>query len=792
MRVSYRPTAALALAINAAICAASIWPAIVEASAEARVYEIPPSPLSEALARFADQAGVTLTFDTSLTQGRMSSGLVGAYTVESGFSALLAQSGLQAAEQSNGVTILRAGEEGAVTLGITQIEGAAYGAFEPPAAYDGGQVATGARVGMLGNKSIMDTPFSITSYTAQHMENQQANTVASVLRSDASVRIRTSEGHTQENFMIRGFRVDSADLAIDGLFGLAPDGHVPTEFLERVEVLKGPGAMLTGMPPAGGVGGVINLVPKRALDTPLTRLTTSFVSDSYVAEHLDISRRFGAEERFGIRFNGVSGDGETGVDDQSKERALWSLAADYRGDGWRLGVDGYENRERTDDGSPIMIGFTNIGTVPRAPDPSTNLLKGVYVKQENSMVKLRGEYDFTDHWTGFASIGSARTRYDGYLRGTALRLSNVNGDGFGDTINQKGYSDSLSSEFGLRGHFETGSVTHQLVMVSTRLHQEIGRAPAVRSARYPTNLYHPSTPTLAGPVGAQEKAEDNTLTSFAIADTLGFFDEKLLVTVGVRSQRVEQAMSTPSRYDEKKVTPAVALLVKPWDAPVSLYANYIEGLSQGESIGDIRAPNYGEQFAPHQTRQIEAGVKWDLGAFTHTVSVFELENTSVVQDPLTLRYSDDGEQANRGVEWSMFGALTPSLRVLGGVTYTRAVLEKSAGGLFDENTARGVPKWNANLSAEWDVAGVSGLTLSTLVMHSSSQYLDSANNLKAPKFTRYDLGIRYGMSIYERDVTLRASLENVENRAYWAGSFNEGFASIGQPRTLKVSATIDF
>lgn len=113
-------------------------------------------------------------------------------------------------------------------------------------------------------------------------------------------------------------------------------------------------------------------------------------------------------------------------------------------------------------------------TVLRAPDPSINLLKGVYVKQDNKMVKLRGEYDFTDHWTGFASIGSAHTRYDGYLRGTALRLNNVNGNGFGDTINQKGYSDSLSCEFGLRGHFDTGAVTHQFVMVSNAALQRRG------------------------------------------------------------------------------------------------------------------------------------------------------------------------------------------------------------------------------------------------------------------------------------------------------------------------------
>ena len=36
-----------------------------------------------------------------------------------------------------------------------------------PAPYAGGQVATGAQVGLLGNRGVMDTPFNQTSYTAK-------------------------------------------------------------------------------------------------------------------------------------------------------------------------------------------------------------------------------------------------------------------------------------------------------------------------------------------------------------------------------------------------------------------------------------------------------------------------------------------------------------------------------------------------------------------------------------------------------------------------------------------------
>lgn len=62
----------------------------------------------------------------------------------------------------------------------------------PPVAYAGGQVATGGQLGMLGNRSVMDTPFNQTSFTAKTIQDQQARSVADVLLNDPSVRANQS------------------------------------------------------------------------------------------------------------------------------------------------------------------------------------------------------------------------------------------------------------------------------------------------------------------------------------------------------------------------------------------------------------------------------------------------------------------------------------------------------------------------------------------------------------------------------------------------------------------------
>ena len=88
--------------------------------------------------------------------------------------------------------------------------------------YADGKLAKAADLGALGNKSTIDTPFTVSTYTEQLIRDQQASTVGEVLENDASIRATTNQGHLNENFQIRGFSVGYDDMAYNGLYAVAP------------------------------------------------------------------------------------------------------------------------------------------------------------------------------------------------------------------------------------------------------------------------------------------------------------------------------------------------------------------------------------------------------------------------------------------------------------------------------------------------------------------------------------------------------------------------------------------
>src|SRR5690606_28169332 len=107
----------------------------------------------------------------------------------------------------------------ATTLPAVTVTAAADGL---PAAYAGGQVAKGGRLGLLGNSNFLDTPFNQTSYTAETIEDQQARSLSDLLVNDPSVRLASARTNINEDFSIRGFTVSSADVSINGMYGLMP------------------------------------------------------------------------------------------------------------------------------------------------------------------------------------------------------------------------------------------------------------------------------------------------------------------------------------------------------------------------------------------------------------------------------------------------------------------------------------------------------------------------------------------------------------------------------------------
>ena len=193
----------------------------------------------------------------------------------------------------------------ATTMGTTHTIGT------PAPAYAGGQVAQGGTLGLLGNVSVMNAPFSVQNYTSKLIEDQQARTVGDVLQNDASVRTTNNgNGGYDDTFQIRGFQVDGADVGLNGMYGLVSRFRVPAYITERVQLLKGPAALLNGIAPNNTIGGSINIVTKRAPEDPLLRVTPFFVSAANFGLHVDTARRYGDQKEWGVRFNGVVRDGE--------------------------------------------------------------------------------------------------------------------------------------------------------------------------------------------------------------------------------------------------------------------------------------------------------------------------------------------------------------------------------------------------------------------------------------------------------------------------------------------------
>lgn len=624
----------LSLAIHAAamtLALAGAAPALLAAEApaasSARSYDIAPGPLGRTLSAFASDNGVSLAFDPALTEGRRSAALRGRYAPVEALHRLLLGSGLELQQRSDGsYTLVPATTDGALELQSSLITAQAAGAETLPAEYAGGQVARGARLGMLGNADVMDAPFSITSYTARTIEQQQARSVADLLQAnDPSVRVVGGRGDLVDSYTIRGFSVQNADVAFNGLYGLLPFWRVPIEFAERVEVLKGPNALLGGISPGGSVGGTINLVPKRADDQPLTRVSVDWTQRSQLGTHLDIGRRFGENNAFGVRFNGVYRNGDTAVDHQSREFPMLSLGLDFRGERLRLSSDLLYQKESLE--GVVRPLLTGPGTthIPHAPDSKTRFgLRDSYLDQEDYSMVNRGEYDLADNLTAFASIGGRQSNYE-TIAANSILIGNQ-GDIVNSLARQRGDRRTYSAEVGLRGNFDTGPLRHDWTLSANRLHERLGMVYAFTGMQ-PGNLYqtspHTPLPDFSSLDGSIPKTNETDLGGVALADRLSFLEDRVQVTLGVRRQQIEsrnydQTSGARTSHDKRHVwTPMASVLVKPLQ-DLSLYANYIQGLSQGEAA-PMTAANAGQVLAPYKAEQYEIGAKYDLGAFTTTL-----------------------------------------------------------------------------------------------------------------------------------------------------------------------------
>lgn len=704
--------------------------------------------------------------------------------------------------------------EPAGTLSTVTVEASADASAEGlTKPFAGGQVARGGRVGILGNQDNMSSAFSVTSFTNELIQNQQARSVGDVLQNDPSVRVARGFGNFQESYFIRGFILGSDSIAYNGLYSLLPRQYISSELFERVEVLHGASAFMTGASPGGdGVGGSVNLLPKRAGNEPLSQVTLGTASGSQLYTAVDLARRFGPDQSLGVRVNAAHRSGGTSVDNEDVKLDVASIGLDWRSRNARLSADIGHQEHRLKQ-TRTNVGVDSVTAIPSAPDASSNWAQpGSYSNERDTFGTVRGEYDLNDNVTAWFAAGARRGNEANALANFALGNA-ATGAGTTYRFDNTAVEDVKTGEFGVRGKLQTGPVSHALVASYSYFGSERKNAYTFDFLNtQATNLYNPvltrvpafgplafSGNALASPALTAKKR----LTSYAIGDTLGFVDDTVLVTLGARHQQLDvdgYAYNTgalTSAYDKSRTSPAAGIVFKATKA-LSAYANYVESLSPGDTApalsGGLPVANAGAILAPYVAKQKELGLKYDGGQLGASAALFSIDKPRALRNGNGF-YTAEGKDRHQGLELNVFGEPVKGLRLLGGVTLLDAKQKSTGSAATDGRKVIGVPDTQGSFGVEWDVAGVRGLSLDARVTATGSSYADAANTLKVAGWARLDIGARYVTEVAGKLVTLRGRIDNVSDRNYWAsvgGYPNAGYLVLGNPRTFSLTASVDF
>src|SRR5690606_31973131 len=301
-----------------------------------RSYEIPAGPLSSALSRFAGEAGVMLSVDGSLLEGRQSGGLSGQYDVDEGFDALLQGSGLQAVRNAQGTYSLapRAEQASTVELKPMLVEGFALGnALGEMEGYN----ATHSSVATKTSMPLVETSQTVSVVTRQQIEDQGSRSIAQAVRYTPGLMSSPYGATTRYDYVaMRGINDGSVDnLYLDGQKLLGDSGtysslQVDPYFVERIDILKGPSSVLYGRSLPGGL---VAMTTKKPQHETRRQLQLSYGSNDYKQVAFDLTGPL-EDERIAYRLVGVAKDADNQVDGIEEKRyaVMPSLSIDFTED----------------------------------------------------------------------------------------------------------------------------------------------------------------------------------------------------------------------------------------------------------------------------------------------------------------------------------------------------------------------------------------------------------------------------------------------------------------------------
>ncbi|MFH3742093.1 TonB-dependent siderophore receptor [Acinetobacter baumannii] len=673
---------------------------------------------------------------------------------------------------------------------------------------------TSKKVSLSGFQTgdVKKVPASITTITSERIADQHAKTLTDVIKNDSSLGDGYAAIGYYPNFVARGFALDLGSSYLINGHTIRGEQNVALENKEQVEILKGISAFQSGMSTPGGV---INYVTKRPAD--VKNITVDANSEGGYTLATDVGGF--VNDSFGYRINLAHESIHPNVDHANGKREFGSVALD-----WKINerskllfdIEAQHQSQRSVPGYQLLDGQevpTNVDQVRLLGYQSWS--KPVLNNSVNASLKY--QYAFNDQWNGSLSASQSRVVIDDYIvfpygsyYSSGNELAVFDKDGNYDIYDYRSPDDTrITNQFaaGLNGQFNTGNIQHQIAFELQHTYKTLKHHTPLNGFIGTGNIYENTVdynPSLESP-GDRYKALQSDQTAFTVSDRVQFNDHWSTLLGGKLIHLDEQAYNSDGQQsrdtDLNKFLPQLALMYSP-TATINLYASYAKGLSDGGEApwytNNIKNNIGPSVLSPRSSEQYELGIKQQIRNFLLTAAIFDLKQDnqySKINIDSPPDFIEQGEQHNQGIELGLTGALTDTLDVSSGITYTKSRLVDIDTDSYKGHQTQNVPKVRATAQLSYKVPSVEGLRLLSGMQYSSSKYANKEGTAKVGGYSVFNIGAAYKTNFAGHDTTFRFNIDNLFNKKYWrdVGAFmGDDYLFLGNPRTAQFSTTFSF
>lgn len=644
---------------------------------------------------------------------------------------------------------------------------------------------------------VLQTPQSVDVITRKQLDDQNPQTVGNAMQYTAGVFM--PDANTRfDSLFIRGFGgFGTASTFVGFLDGLKlPRGQAFGQFqidpflLERIDVLKGPSAVLYGQVSPGGL---VNMVSRDPSATPYNEMRMEVGSYGRMQGGLTTQGAFDEQGIWQYSLSAIGRISGTQYEDVKESRVGVAPAIT-----WQPNSDTRFTVRAFYENDPDGGYFNSVYPTFLSPPQYRSFLSPTFNVGDPDFDKYSREqagigYSFEHRVNDWLQVRS-NTRYSDVS--SQLRGIQMSGPMTSDGILPRQALISTEQAGGVATDnsavftFATGPLSHKVVAgfdyqwFSSDWTYEYGLAPSL-------NVMFPVYGVSVGPfMTLIDNTQDLQQTGIYLQDQLSLGNWRAVL--GVRQDWTSQstqnhlANNSTSNQSASAATYRAALLYL-FENGLAPYASYSTSF---EPVIGVDAS--GDAFQPTQAEQVEVGLKYQptfMNAL-FTLAAFDIRQQNVLTPGPVLGFSvQTGEIRSRGLEFEARGNVTDTLELIGALTLLDTEITKSNTADTVGKHPQAVPNYFGSLwlNYKFSQGPLTGLTTGAGLRVVGPSYADDTNDIKVDGFTLVDLSLRYDLarlSSQMKGATATLDIRNLFDTTYYTSCTYDIYCQYGTGRTF--------